>query len=378
MSIVLKEHEWTENMIQSRTLGKKPFETLSRVARYYIDKGYSKKDTRNMLDSFLLQCNPTCSLPKWSDRLDFAVNRALKYNAVDIDSIDITAPEMDKIRKLEGKQIQRLAFTLLCLAKYWLTVEPHRDYWVHNKDNEIMSLANINTSIKRQGMMYRNLKAVGMIQFSRKVDNTNVRVCFAEDGITVMQITDFRNLGYQYLKYCGEPYFECQNCGITTKISNPVKGKKQKYCKSCAAEIAVKQRVNSVMKNRNKTNSSNSVPKLYTIYMHQSPNRKRYIGMTSTSLCCRWKKGVGYIDNQNFYSDILKFGWDNIKHYKITSTTNEKEARKIESFYIQKYKTDSKKHGYNRASGAVVHSFDNIISNNCSIKEVDGLGNELK
>lgn len=255
MSIVLREHEWAENMIRSKSLGKKPSETLSRVARYYIDKGYNKKDTRNFLDTFLIQCEPTSSLPKWSDALDYALSRALRYEAIDIDGIDITKPEMDKIDALEGKQIRRLAFTLLCLAKYWKIVSPLGDHWVNNKDNEIMAMANINTSIKRQCAMYWSLRECGMIQFSRKVDNTSVRVCFVKDGDVVMHITDFRNLGYQYLKYHGEPYFECTNCGITSKINDPVKGKKQKYCKSCAAEIAVQQNVNSVMRHRGKLNT---------------------------------------------------------------------------------------------------------------------------
>ena len=77
MTIVLNEHEWARDMIESRSLGAKPFETLSRVAKYYIDKDYSKKGVRGMLDTFLLQCEPTASLPKWSETLDYAVARAL-------------------------------------------------------------------------------------------------------------------------------------------------------------------------------------------------------------------------------------------------------------------------------------------------------------
>ena len=250
MTIVLNEHEWARDMIESRSLGAKPFETLSRVAKYYIDKDYSKKEVRGMLDTFLLQCEPTASLPKWSETLDYAVARALKYDAIKIDGIEITTPEMERIDALEGKQIRRLAFTLLCLAKYWDVVNPQGDHWVNSKDSEIMRMANINTSIKRQSLMYFNLNEAGMVQFSKKVDNTNVRVCFITPGETAMVVTDFRNLGYQYLKYHGEPYFECQNCGITTKLNDPVKGFKQKYCKECAVEVAMKQRVNSVMRQR--------------------------------------------------------------------------------------------------------------------------------
>ena len=250
MNIVLNEHEWAKNMIESRQLGVKPFETLSRVAKYYIDKDYSKKDVRNILDKFLIQCDPTASLPKWSNALDFAVSRAVKYNAVMIDGINITKPEMDKISRLEGSQIKRLAFTLLCLSKYWDLVNPHGDHWVNSKDCDIMRMANIKTSIKRQSLMYHSLNESGLIRFSKKIDNTNVRVCFIENGDIALTITDFRNLGYQFLKYCGEPYFECKNCGITTKINNPVKGAPQKYCKECALEVASKQRIDSVMRNR--------------------------------------------------------------------------------------------------------------------------------
>lgn len=251
--IVLNEHEWAEEMIAARSLGKKPFETLYRIARYYIDNGIPKGQVRKMLDMFLIQCDPTASIPKWTATMDAAMARALKYDAVDIKSIDITQPELDRINMLDGKQIKRLAFTLLCLAKYWDNISKNKDHWVNNKDCDIMRMANINTSIKRQSLMYFNLNAAGLIQFSKKVDNTNVRVCFIQDGEPVIHITDFRNLGYQYLKYLGEPYFECGNCGITTKYDHPNNKNsrwKQKYCKTCAAEIDMQQRVNSVMRLR--------------------------------------------------------------------------------------------------------------------------------
>lgn len=253
MTIVLNEHEWAEEMISSRSLGKKPFETLYRVSRYYIDNGIPKNEVRKMLDVFLIQCEPTASIPKWADTLDAALSRAVRYEAVSIKSIDITKAEMNKIDSLDGKQIRRLAFTLLCLAKYWDIVGKTSEHWVNSKDSDIMRMANINTSIKRQSLMYYNLNAAGMIQFSKKVDNTNVKVCFMAPGEVVMSITDFRNLGYQYLKYHGEPYFECCNCGITTKYDKPNNKNslwKQKYCKACAVEIATQQNVNSVMRLR--------------------------------------------------------------------------------------------------------------------------------
>lgn len=258
MSIVLNEHEWAKEMIDARKLGKKPFETLTRVTKYYLDKGYSKKDARKATEQFILHCDPSTALPKWAETLDYAMARALKYDAIQIDGINITSKEIEKIDSLPGKQMRRLAFTLLCLAKYWDAINPACDHWVNNKDSDIMRMANINTSIKRQSVMYYHLNEADMIQFSKRVDNTNVRVNFIEDSDVILTITDFRNLGYQYLKYHGEPYFECKNCGLTTKMNEPYKGAKQKYCKECASEIATRQRINSVMRQREKLKSHNN------------------------------------------------------------------------------------------------------------------------
>lgn len=252
MNIVLNEEEWVKEMIRTRSLGKKPFDTLRRVARYYLDNNYPRQSVRKMLDSFIMQCDPAASLPKWSNIADGALDKAIKTPALRIEYIPITGPELNRINSLNGKQVKRLAFTLLCLSKYWDVVNNTSGHWVNNKDSEIMHMANINTSIKRQSIMYRILNENGLVQFSKKVNNTNVRVCFVEDGDEVLQIRDYRNLGYQYMRSCGEPFFECQNCGITTKYNHPTHGHKQIYCKDCAVEVAIRQRVNSVMKIRNK------------------------------------------------------------------------------------------------------------------------------
>jgi len=248
--VILNENEYAENMINERSLGEKPYNTLCMVSRYYIDKGYDKHEARSKLDMFMLQCDPLVSLPKWSAVMDKAFSRALKRPAVNIDHITIYKAELDTISKLDGKPIKRLAFTLLCLSKYWDLVTSQQNHWVNTKDGEIKKMANINTSIKRESAMYKQLRDSGLIEFSKKVDNLNVRVCFIEEDEPVLEIDDFRNLGNQYLMFTGEPYYKCQNCGVVTKLQYTGKGSRPKYCKSCAKEIAVRQRINYVMQNR--------------------------------------------------------------------------------------------------------------------------------
>lgn len=251
MSIVLNELDWACDMIKEHSLGKKPYETLCRVAKYYVNKGYTKKEVRKSLENYLLQCDTLASIPKWDYTLDMAIAYAIKYKAVKIDEIKITKSEMDIIDSVQSRQARRLAFTLLCLAKYWDAVNPDGDHWVNTRDSEIMKMANIKTSIRRQSLMYNELNKLGLIQFSRRVDNTNVRVLFIDDNSDVVcTVTNFTNLGNQYHMHHGEPFFVCSNCGITVKRDNPKSSKKQIYCKECASKIKIQQIVNSVTRKR--------------------------------------------------------------------------------------------------------------------------------
>lgn len=356
-------------MINSHSLGKKPFETLYRVARYYLDKGLPKNKVRRMLDSFLIQCNPVASIPKWADTLDAAMSRAMKYDAIAIDYIEITKPEMKRIDALDGKQIRRLAFTLLCLSKYWDAINPNSNHWVNNKDSDIMRLANINTSIKRQSAMYYDLNQNGMIQFSKKIDNTSVRVLFAEDGETAMRVTDFRNLGYQYLRYHGEPYFECCNCGITTKYANPDKGRRQKYCSACAVEVATQQSVNSIMRMRSNIKKT---PKKYTVYKHVFPDGKVYVGKTGQALRDRWKNGSGY--NGTLVGEAIDiYGWENVRHYILFESSDKQLVDKVEAALIHTYRSNYNKYGYNGSTPSIDYDENADMSAVTNI-EVDGYG----
>lgn len=253
--IVLNEIDWAADMIASKSLGRKPYETLCRVAKYYVKEGRSKREVRKLLDEFLISCDHTASLPKWSDTMDYVVMRAFKYKPIEIDEIHITQPEMEKIDSLGSRQEQRLAFTLLCLSKYWDYVNPQGDHWVNSKDSDIMRMANVNTSIRRQSLLYHNLNKAGLIQFSKKVDNTNVKVLFQENGDLALTVTDMRNLGYQYLMFHGEPYFKCTNCGVTEKRDKKV-GRIPKYCRDCANKLRIQQNINSVMNHRRREKST--------------------------------------------------------------------------------------------------------------------------
>lgn len=232
--IILNEKSCAEYALDNLSLGEKPVETLGRVARYYYSVGYKKKEIGSLLEDFMLKCDPTVNIVKWQGTIDKQVNNADKYELVELSGIEITQDEMDKIQQLNGKLLQRLMFTMLCLAKYGNAVNSKNNNWVNKKDKEIFSLANISITTKRQSFMINDLWTMQYIGFSRVVDNININVKIINDSSpTVLYISDFRNLGNQYMKYCGEKYIECVCCGKVVKENHG----KQQYCNDCAVEI---------------------------------------------------------------------------------------------------------------------------------------------
>lgn len=233
-TIILDEKTYAEQALTNNDLGAKPVDTLSRVARYLYSEGYSKTNIRSLIEQFMIRCDPKVNIVKWQATIDRVANTADKYSLINISDIAITQNEIQKIKALDGRLSQRLMFTMLCLAKYGNAVNENNNNWVNRKDREVFSLANITLTIKRQSLMINDLWNMGYIGYSRVVDNINVNVKIIDDDSPAeIHITDFRNLGNQYMKYCGEKYIECQCCGKVVRSGHG----KQKYCVECAVEV---------------------------------------------------------------------------------------------------------------------------------------------
>lgn len=185
-------------------------------------------------------------LPLWQDTLDGIVKNCDKRQQVEIESIPITVPEIERINTLEGIQIKRLAFTLLCVAKYWDIVIPNNNHWVRTPDREVITMANINTSVQRQCAMMHDLRQCGMLTFRKRVDDLRVQVNYISSGDTALEVSDLRNIGNQYMMYSGAPYIQCEQCGLVVRR----KSNSQKYCKDCASEIHIRKTVEAMTNNR--------------------------------------------------------------------------------------------------------------------------------
>lgn len=91
--------------------------------------------------------------------------------------------------------------------------------------------------------------------------------------------------------------------------------------------------------------------KTYIVYEHVFPNRKRYIGITSTDVNSRWKNGNGYRHNSMMTRAIKKYGWSNIEHNVLYTNLTKEDAENTEIGLIRKYKSNDPEFGYNISNG---------------------------
>lgn len=240
--IVLNEKEWAMKAIESLSLGDKPYETIVRVAKYYKSLGYAKSELRRMVEDFMIRSNPRLSLVKWDGAITSAICAAEKYPMVCISGIMITSSELDKIAELTSVLQQRVMFTLLCLAKYGNAARANNNNWVNIPQKDIFALANVALTNKRQSLMINDLWQAGMIGYNNMVDNVSLQIKIISDGEEALYITDFRNLGNQYMRHLDpSKYTECMGCGLVIKDTAGRVGRPPKYCLDCAGEAKAAQ-----------------------------------------------------------------------------------------------------------------------------------------
>lgn len=91
--------------------------------------------------------------------------------------------------------------------------------------------------------------------------------------------------------------------------------------------------------------------KIFTVYMHVTPNNKKYIGMTCNETKIRWARGGGYKNQKHFYRAINKYKWENIKHIIIAKKLTKEQACNLEIELIKIYDTTNIQNGYNKSLG---------------------------
>lgn len=90
---------------------------------------------------------------------------------------------------------------------------------------------------------------------------------------------------------------------------------------------------------------------VYSVYIHEAPNGKRYVGITSQRLADRWGNGAPYKKNKHLYAAIQLYGWDNFAHIVVAENIMHHDACEMERRLIAALKTNQREYGYNKSIG---------------------------
>jgi hypothetical protein len=177
---------------------------------------------------------------KWDITLEYITKKSRHRQLNEFNRIPITENELISIQDIRSKTLQRLAFILLCLAKYYNLSNPQNNDWVNTELKEMFSLAHLQKTRQEQALLLSDLKNLGYLTFSKRVDNNNVNVQYIDnESDVIFYVDDFRELGYQYLNYLNpEDFSKCKECDRLIRKSG-----KRLYCKEHQGYVSIENKI---------------------------------------------------------------------------------------------------------------------------------------
>ncbi len=238
MLYILNEKDYIRNILASK---EKPDELsmgyfISLITKYYFSDELDAEQLSDIVKKKILEFDlDNYQEYKYHNKImgtceglfnDYN-NRTLKEK----EYIPIYENELKFISTLPTDKHQKIMFTFFAVARYmdcggWINKKTSRDI------SEVFRLANITLTSDKRNELLHELYTNGYITFGKKVNNLNIKVTLDDSGEVAYKITDFQNIGNQYIGNFKKGYKQCINpsCGRVFKIS----GTNNKYCKQCA------------------------------------------------------------------------------------------------------------------------------------------------
>jgi len=221
---------------------------LTCLCEGWLKKGAKLDDLKFLMSNFCKQWNSKFNYAKSENLLlsvvsnfNLPTNNVTTFNFCNV--ILIYNSEIETIKRLSGKKAQKVAFAILCLAK-WRNADYiylNESSSIHLKD--IFSLVGIKDTIKNMSLILHSLNEQGFIDVQLKP----IMKCFVPSIVQSGDIfTEFNiseeAIGREMLKVVG---FKCEKCGdFYDRIKN-----NQKYCSACAKVANIEK---TIARKRNK------------------------------------------------------------------------------------------------------------------------------
>ncbi len=230
---ILNEKTFAENSLKSGDEIDHPRRILNLLAQYHYQiDGYRKTTITKLLIDYLKKHYPPYEKSKeqWDDVCATIAHKTGGNPLLECEGVQITEAELNAIQRANNKQLERLAFVMLCIAKLNICRNENMNGWVNADVKTIFQCARIGGTNQEKHLQIHELFKLGLVELPRKIDKVNYRVTFInDDSPVIMTVDDFRELGYVYQLHMGERLFKCPQCGKLERPFAPYSG----LCKEC-------------------------------------------------------------------------------------------------------------------------------------------------
>lgn len=264
MFTTLNELEYATNLLNGGKIECGEKHALSCLAKYYHYYGKDKSQIKQMLNSWYNEHFPDRLQPHRSKEIKSAMVAAEKYPILTIDEIIITKPEIQRIlgikspktdereRRRNTKSLQKLAFTLLCFAKFEIA-KGKAEPWVNIPYKDLFKFSRVNVVDSLKTQYLKDLINLGLIEHTMKASSYLLKVLFVENGETALTVHNLNETGILFEQvYFGKKYFRCEYCGEMAIMTNG----KQKYCRKCVKKANAKKAAENMRKLRAKAKAA--------------------------------------------------------------------------------------------------------------------------
>lgn len=230
---------------------------ITLIAKYYFSEELDVEQLSNMIKEKILEFdldnyqeykyhNKIVSICK-SLLYDDDFNRTFKER----EYIPIYENELKLISSLPNDRQKKLMFTFFAIARYM-----DCDGWINKKTSkdisEVFKLANVTLTSDKRNELLHELYSKGYITFGKKVNNLNIKISLDNFGVIVYKVSDFNNIGNQYIGNFKKGYKQCKECKRIIKDT----GNKKMYCNKCAIKKEQTRKRNMAFLYRETTKSS--------------------------------------------------------------------------------------------------------------------------
>lgn len=241
MKLILNEMTEAKRIIQSKKLGEDKNESIKILIKYYKYKGMTKEKARNAIENILNVMLRDFNSVKMGDYLDGLVNSCYKndWKLVQRDDIVITHKEIESIKKLNDRNLEKLCFTMLIMCKADNLEESKYGFWVNRDINEIFLESGIKRNLVQQDAMIRKIRDFGYVDLSSNIRKMGIKINYLykidnySDEEILIKLNKFEQLDLVYLRLIGEKIIECAKCGVLVENK---KGRPSQHCNKCVKE----------------------------------------------------------------------------------------------------------------------------------------------